>query len=106
MPWAKLDDTLHGHPKAAKAGLEAMGLHLLALAHCSAYLTDGHVAPEFVEGKAARRSTVLTARLVEARLWEVNGDGWVIHDYLDYNPSREQVLAKREAEARRKAGGK
>ena len=31
MPWAKIDDKLHGHPKAAEAGLEALGLHLLAM---------------------------------------------------------------------------
>jgi hypothetical protein len=106
MPWVKLDDGLHGHPKAAKAGLEALGLHMLALTHCSAYLTDGRVSAEFVIGKALKRSEALAGRLVDAGLWELNCDGWVIHDYLIYNPSREKVLAKRAAESERKAAGR
>lgn len=106
MPWVRLDDSLHGHPKAAKAGLEAMGLHALALTHCSAYLTDGHVDPEFVDSKAGRRAPKIVERLIEAGLWELNGSGWLIHDYLSYNPSREQVQNKRAAEAARKASGR
>jgi len=39
--------------------------------------------------------------LVDAGLVEVDGDAWLIHDYLDYNPSREQVLKERDAAAAR-----
>ena len=106
MPWAKVDDKLHGHPKAAKAGLEALGLHLLAMSHCAAYETEGHVAPEFTTRTAGKRADALTDRLVESGLWELNGTGWVIHDWLEYNPTRKETaeLAKARAVAGKRGG--
>lgn len=102
MPWAKIDDKLHGHPKAAKAGLEALGLHLLAMSHCAAYETEGNIDTSFPQEKAGDRARELVASLVEAGLWEVNGTGWKIHDWLKYNPSNAQ--AKRLAKQRQAAG--
>ena len=102
MPWAKVDDKLHGHPKAAKAGLEALGLHLLAMSHCAAYETEGHVGRSFPEEKAGVSWSGLTDSLVKSGLWEVNGNGWLIHDWLKYNPSRAQ--AKRLAKQKQAAG--
>lgn len=29
MPWFKVDDKIHSHPKARRAGLAAMGLSLI-----------------------------------------------------------------------------
>jgi hypothetical protein len=106
MTWVKLDDTLHGHPKALEAGLEAMGLWTLTLSHCGAYLTDGHVkraAALRITGNAQALDR-LAAVLARVRLWELHpsGDGWQVHDYLAFNPSREQVLAEREK--KQKAG--
>lgn len=107
MPWVKLDDSLHGHPKAERAGNEALGVHLLALSYCGAYLTNGKITPEFVKGKAGPRHKQVVERLVSAGLWEPNGNGWVIHDYLDYNPSREDVERDRsELSAKRAAAGR
>lgn len=40
----------------------------------------------------------LPGQLVAAGLWEPMEGGWQIHDYLDYNPSRDQVLEEREAQ--------
>jgi hypothetical protein len=37
------DDKMHSHPKSRIAGLEAMGLGLLAGTYCTDYLTDGAV---------------------------------------------------------------
>lgn len=112
MPWAKVDDKLHGHPKAAKAGLEAMGLHVLAMSYVAAYETDGHVPANFPVEKAGERAVELVQRLVfapegQVGLWERNGDGWIIHDWLKYNPSKREAkqLAKTRARAG-KAGGK
>lgn len=103
MPWVKLDDSLHGHPKAAKAGLEALGLHMLAMSHCGQYSPHGHVAQEFVREKAGNKGTKLAARLVESGLWETNGTGWLIHDWSEYNPTLAQIEADR---AKRSAAGK
>jgi hypothetical protein len=103
MPWVKLDDKLHGHPKASKAGLEALGLHVLAMSHCGAYGQDGHVAPEFVQEKGGAKGLKLAERLVESGLWETNGDGWLIHDWHEYNPSADDLAEQR---AKRSAAGK
>ena len=106
MPWVKLDDSFHDHPKVLRAGLPAIGLHVVALTHCSRYLTDGHVSPEFVSQKAGKNGQKIAAALVTAGLWTVNDRGWTIHDYLDYNPSRTQVVETRRKESERKARGR
>lgn len=107
MTWTKLDDGFHSHPKVLAAGLEAVGLHTLALSYSSQYLTDGHVGRAFVERHAGRRADRLAQQLVDAGLWEPNGgDEWVIHDYLEFNPSREQITARRRADSNRKRSGR
>lgn len=115
MTWSKIDDQLHSHPKVQRAwrsNRASLGLHLLALSHSGAYLTDGHVSHEFVEAQlptAAQRRRAVDA-LVNAGLWEPNGSGWLIHDFLDCNPSREHMLTVRQASraptrARARPGG-
>lgn len=96
----------------SRGGLSAFGLHTLAIIHCARYLTDGFVEAEFVEetfalagirGKAAQ---AVTAALEEHGQWLPADGGWQIHSYLDHNPSREDVEAKRKADAERKARGR
>lgn len=111
MSWAKIDDQFHGHRKATKAWRghpRALGLHLLAMSYCAGHLTDGLVDDEFVEEKipAKRERDAVTNSLVEAELWEREDDGWRIHDWLDFNPSRTDTLDKRRKEADRKARGR
>lgn len=106
MAWAKLDDSVDTHPKVRRAGNEAFGLHCRAIAYSTGQLTDGHIDPEWVRERAGSRAKRLVDALVGAGLWEANGDGWLIHDYLDHNPSRAQVLERRRAESERKAGGR
>lgn len=95
MSWVRIDDKLPGHPKVGSLGrhrLAAMGVHLDALCYCSAYLTDGVIPGHQV--RAYPRP--LVEALVTAGLWHRLGDGQVqIHDYLEYNPSRAVVEAKR-----------
>lgn len=102
MPWAKLDDTFHAHPKVRQAGLAAIGLHARAISFSAAYLRNGKVDSGWVEETAGKKGLKLADELVNAGLWEPNGTGWYIHDYLEYNPSREKVLARRAADAARK----
>ncbi len=111
MSWAKLDDQFHAHRKAMKAWRahpRALGLHMLAMSYCAGHLTDGLVDDEFVEEKipAKRERDQATNALVEAELWGREEDGWRIHDWLDFNPSRADTLDKRQKEADRKARGR
>jgi hypothetical protein len=97
MTWAKVCDTAHSHPKMLEAGLEAVGLWTLALSHCAAYLTDGHVKRSAAERLAGAHLDRLAGRLVHVGLWEVHpsGDGWQVHDFLEFNPSRAAAVALR-----------
>ena len=56
MPWARFDDDFHAHPKVlalGPLGLQAVGLHLLAVTWCCHYLTDGVIGDEAVRSLAA-----------------------------------------------------
>ena len=105
MSWTRLDDTLHGHPKALAAGLEAMGLWVVGLSYCGQYLTNGHLTRPAASRLAGGRLDELSARLVASRLWDLDpsGDGWQIHDFLEFNPSRVEVLAQREGLSQKRA---
>lgn len=103
MTWFKVDDSLHSHPKARRAGLAAMGLWALSGSHASQYLTDGFVPDWFVASWPRGRQ--LAARLVDADLWraaERDGlPGWQFHEWDERNPSREKVQHDR-AETRQR----
>lgn len=120
MAWVKLDDQFARHPKVLRAGPLASWLHVCALTYCAQYATDGFVPHVAVNGladfsgikmppfKGHRGRTVNTpegldfvGELIDAGMWEEVEDGYRLHDYLDYNPSREQVEKERvEARAR------
>lgn len=93
MPWLRLDDGFSDHPKIIGLDDGAYRLHVDALVFCARTLTDG-----FVSKGALRRlpNGHLVGELVDAGLWEPDGEGWWIHDFLDYNQSAEQVLEDRE----------
>lgn len=92
MPWFRLDDSFDTHPKVLLAGNEAIGLYIRCGTYAARNLTDGFVGQEIV---LLYGSDSLAATLVRVRLWHRARQGWTIHDFLDYNPSREEVLAKR-----------
>ncbi|MBU2685791.1 MAG: hypothetical protein KKF27_21330 [Gammaproteobacteria bacterium] len=104
MPWSKLDDQFHDHPKVAAAGVMATGLFALALSWTADKLTDGFIPTNMVRRLAADVDDpiALAEKLVRVGLFEKREDGYQIHDYLVYNPSKEDVL-KRRAE-RQEAG--
>lgn len=101
MMWLRIDDQFSDHPKLVRAGDLAAWLHVCGLCYCARHLTDGLIPL----GQAERMdySGERIERLVSAGLWEKTEDGYLVHDYLDYNPSRAEVLASREANARYQA---
>lgn len=106
MSWVRLDDAMPDHEKLNDVSAEACWLHVCGIAFCSRNLTDGFVPDGKIAGLLSGKKTPATARkllaqLVEPGLWEPREGGFEIHDYLKYNPSREQVLAKREATRQR-----
>lgn len=95
MPWFKVDDQLHTHPKWLAASPAAKALWVTAGSWCATHLTDGlvprHVLP--ILGGSPR----VAAELVDVQLWHVEGDGWRFHAWLEFQPSAEQVEADRAA---------
>lgn len=95
MPWIKLDDSFITNAKIMQAGIEARALYVAGLCHCGKTLSDGAI-PRTMVAKLAALADVAdaasaVARLVDLELWHVTSDGYAVHDYLDYNPTRQQA---------------
>jgi hypothetical protein len=102
MPWVKLDDRFPSHRKVALLSDRAFRLHVSAICWCAENLTDGRISDRELALVAHIRGIKATAKqLEEAGVWDRTDEGWMIHDYLDYNPSRDQVLAERKKNAER-----
>lgn len=105
MTWVKLDDSFFRHPKARAAGKDGRALFLAACCWSASNLTDGHI-PAASLGLVASEAEVKVStaeRLVTVGLFHANGDGWVIHDFLAFNKSRERVHKERAQWAARQA---
>lgn len=106
MPWARIDDTFHDHPKtqallAERGGIGAVGLLALLLSYCNRHLTDGCFS-EAVSRRLGGTDAML-AHLVAHGFVDRVGDGYRIHDFLSYSKSREKVEAERDAWKARQA---
>lgn len=105
MTWFKVDDKLHSHKKAIKAG-EAMSLWVMAGSWCADQLTDGFVPDYVVCRMFPLQGEDWASRLVAVGLWDEDhhegDDGWRFHEWEDHQPTRSEVESKREAERERK----
>lgn len=110
MPYTKLDDKWRSNPKLLEAaadpdgGDSAIAMWVAAVSYCNEHLTDGRIrrsaVPTFVRNRKPFR---VADALVRAGCWEVDGEDFRVHDFLDWNESREQVLRSRSAAKLRKA---
>jgi hypothetical protein len=103
MPWARFDDRFPSHRKIRLLSDGAFRLFVSAVCWSAENLTDGAVSTRELRLVADVKNAPRRAQeLVDAGLWEaVPGTGWRIHDYLDYQPSAEQVRAERKAKTAR-----
>lgn len=99
MSWVKLDDKFWANPKVQIVGNEAAGAFARMLSFCGDHLTNGRIPDD--TARFIARPKVLDL-LEEYGFVHRNGSGYVIPDYLEFNPSREQIEAKREADRRRR----
>lgn len=101
MTWAKLDESFPDHPKIAALSDRAFRLHVAAICYCSRVLSDGEI-PKAMLPKLGATKTLIN-ELHTAGLWEsTSRESWVIHDFLEYNPSRAEVEEER---AKRRTAG-
>lgn len=101
MTWFKVDDTFHAHPKVMAASPAALGLWVVAGSWSAQALTEGRI-PRHVLPRLMPKWDRYARELVALGLWEETEDGFVFHDWADYNPTRAEALAQRERKA---AGG-
>jgi hypothetical protein len=117
LPWHR---KVLGIPEADR--LAAFGLFVATLALCQSYRNDGHVPSEqmaavFPCPEPDRKR--LTAALLTVHLFDEEPGGVVVHDYLDFNKSKDEIERAHEAmseggrmggkasgQARAKGGGK
>lgn len=105
MTWYKVDDKLHSHKKAIKAG-EAMALWVMAGSWAADQLSDGFVPDYVVLRMFPEHGEAWAERLVSVGLWvpaqHDGDDGWEFHQWADHQPTRAEVESKRESERDRK----
>lgn len=101
MSWVKLDDRIFDNPKIAALSDTAKVAYLESVCYCARELTDGFIPNKKALGLAGKPRIV---QEITPHLWEIAPGGFMVHDYLKYNPTRAQVLAEREGAKRRKFG--
>jgi hypothetical protein len=96
MPWVRIDEHAMDHPKITSLSDGAFRLWVQGLAYCQKHLTDGFVLEACARALAAY-SQKRRAALESAGLWDRTEHGIAVHDYLQWNDSRQTVLGKRES---------
>src|SRR3970040_2336243 len=129
VTWVRFEDLTPDHPKFTQLGNLAPlagWLWFSATCYCMRYLTDGHISREqlkrlwpfqhigvatggvpglFEVGDDIDASLLIDA-LCASGLLEKNRRGYVVHDFLEDNPSKAQLKELREKKAKAgQAGG-
>lgn len=107
MTWFKVDDQWLRHPKTQALSKDGKLLWLAGGLHCAAHLTDGVILKTSLRLIAAEADVKPTtvAELIAVGLWHEEADRYVVHQWLDYQPSRESVEGER-AKARERMKNK
>lgn len=95
IPWFKVDDGFHSHPKTVGLSLEAIGLWTKAGSYCADYLTDGALTLAHVKHLGGTEE--LADELVEVELWTRSKRGYQFHGWTEFQPTKKDVQADREA---------
>jgi hypothetical protein len=129
MGWIRVDDSFYDNDKMLAAGTIGRDLYWHGMGYCNRNLTDGLIprgrATSLVDFSDTAIITsnfggvdgqdcapIAVERLLTAGLWHEDGHDctdcvqpgprhYVVHDYLKYQPSKEQVEAKAEANRER-----
>lgn len=122
MTWIRFDDGYPWHPKVQQLSDRLFRLATTAVFWCGKHLTDGRIRTDQLTLVVAKSKAADALTLVGRGLWHRAGqscgsqpcpacpdspapsagtDGWIIHDYFDYQPTREKVIAERAARAQR-----
>jgi hypothetical protein len=104
MPWGRLNDALNDDAKLSAVSDSAFRLWVCGLVYCTKNLTDGFVPEseiQFFRLKAKNRAPLIAelctpqTSLGKGPLWHRVEGGYQMHDYHDWNDSRDEVLRQR-----------
>lgn len=114
MPWVRFDDQFTIHRKIAGLDDALFRLACESIFWSARNLTDGRIRLHELILVRATATKADADELVARGLWhraedvcdspdcpDPGPDGWVIHDYWAYQPSKAKVLAEREAARQR-----
>lgn len=104
MSWVKIDDGFSGHRKFRRAEPDGVALFVAGLCYCARHATDGRIGKdELIEVYpwGNLRAEKVAQRLVDTGLWEDHGDFWMVHDYAEYNETKEEIREKKAQAAAR-----
>ncbi len=115
MSWARLDDAMPESRKIADLSDAAFRAYVRSICYGARNLTDGYVPERLAHemaGKAIRELAPALwhplpalcpncVALTTKAAAEIPAAGFYVHDYLEYNPPKTQVLAERAAAQRR-----
>lgn len=104
MTWARLDDKFPAHPKIVGLSDGAFRLHVMAICYAAEHGTDGAISAAIARSLVGPRAVKLASELCAALVWDMTTDGFSVHDFLHYNPSREDLESRRAS--KRIAGAK
>jgi len=115
MAWSAFDDDVFFNVKVLRAGRDARDLWMASIVYCNHELTDGYVDRyalpliAVMAGIPPDQATTCVEILLRERLYDPTGpdgavgDGWWVHDYLDCQLTREEILERRAQGAQEKA---
>jgi hypothetical protein len=109
MPWGRLDDNASGNGKLLALSDAAFRMWAMGLVYCQRNLTDGFIPAHAIDAFGVRASNkrrvadeLCTPQMADrASVWRKTEGGYQVHDYLDWNDSRADVLKAR-ADSRRR----
>lgn len=98
MTWLRIEDGMPEHPKVADLTVHAKWALVEIWCYSARSRSDGLLPATIAKRIASQK---ILNELASADLIHKNGAGWIIHDFLDYNPSKDELDARREGDAER-----
>lgn len=96
MPWGRMDDSFHDHPKVEGLSLDTVGVWSLCFSWAHRHRKDAPIPGFIPEGRVRKMTakhcdrivTELTTALPGRKhgMWEPVEGGWLIHDFDQYLP--------------------
>jgi hypothetical protein len=102
VAYLRLSDDLPDHPKISRISDGTFRFFINSICWCQKHLTDGKVPVTSIQDIPRYRANRVS-ELLEAGLWERDGDNYAVHDFLQHNDSKSEIKARQKRTADRVA---